>query len=144
METNAGEENQYLRASDWTGTDSSRTWVCVTRAHVFSLLLAPAPEVSCHSKSWPKGAGRKEQLQSTSKLCFGVKDETRLFTDQYMALIKENSVHSLMSQLKFSLSPWSWSVCGEIKTTYLKVAIIMHELLSREASEAGTQVLVPE
>lgn len=120
------------------GQASSQTWVRVTRARVLSLLLAPAPEVSCHSKSWPKGAGRKEQLQSTSNLCFGVKDETRLFTDPYMASTKENSVHSLMSQLKFSLSPWSWSFCGEIKTTYLKVAIIMHELLSKEASEAGT------
>lgn len=61
-----------------------------------------------------------------------------------MALTKENSVHSLISQLKFSLSPWSWSFYGEIRATYLKAAVIMHELLSQAASEAGTQMLVPE
>lgn len=86
--------------------------------------------------------GRKKWLQNVSNLCFGVKDVSYLFTDQYMAQAKENFIHFLLNHLKFDLPLWSWSSCGEIKT-HVKEAISVHGPLSKEAPGAGAEMQVP-
>lgn len=86
--------------------------------------------------------GRKKWLQNESNLCFGVKDASHLFTDQYMAQSKGNFINSFLNHLKFDLSSLELVFCGKIKT-YVKEAISVCWPLSKEAPGAGAEMQVP-